>query len=302
MDAVISRVLAFSGEIPDGQARFLAGHNVEARDVLYIGVGSLGQFRYSQIREFGKKALGLAAEGPRPTRLICTPIHGPGYGLDEREAFLSLIAGFLDGIETGKYPPELEKIEIVELNARRAGRLQEILSRFTASEPLRPRPTRDGDILQLSTIPRERLTSFGAQSEQKIKLFVAMPFAPEHSDIWEIAIQEACKTSGLICERMDEKAYTGDILAQIKSGLDGSNGVVAVLDDANPNVFLEIGFAWGLGKPTVLVAKKDIQLPFDVRGQKCIHYTSIANLRSVLTAELTALKSAGIFGEMAIER
>lgn len=62
-----------------------------------------------------------------------------------------------------------------------------------------------------------------------------------------------------------------------------------------PNVFLEIGFAWGTGKPTVLIAKKGTSLPFDIRGQKCIQYTSIANLRSLLTTELTLLKVQGVF-------
>ncbi len=122
-----------------------------------------------------------------------------------------------------------------------------------------------------------------------------MPFAPEHSDVWEIAIQESCQAAGIICERVDEQAYTGDILIQITSRLRDGSGVLALLNDANPNVFLEIGFAWGAGKPTVLIAKKDASLPFDVRGQKCILYTSIANLRSLLTAELISLKAQGVF-------
>jgi hypothetical protein len=108
-----------------------------------------------------------------------------------------------------------------------------------------------------------------------------MPFAPEHSDVWEIAIQEACQNAGIMCERVDEQAYVGDIFTQITSWLRDGSGVVALVNDANPNVFLEIGFAWGTGKPTVLIAKKGISLPFDIRGQKCIQYTSIANLRSL---------------------
>jgi hypothetical protein len=139
------------------------------------------------------------------------------------------------------------------------------------------------------------LSSFGVQSEQKTELFVAMPFASKHSDIWEIAIQEACQTAGIICERVDELAYTGDVLSQITSRLRSGNGVLALLTDANPNVFLEIGFAGGTGKPTVLIAEKDAPLPFDVRGQKCIQYTSIANLRSLLTKELPILKAEGVF-------
>ena len=122
-----------------------------------------------------------------------------------------------------------------------------------------------------------------------------MPFSPDHSDVWDIAIQEACQTARIICERVDEQAYTGDILSKITSRLRNGNGVLALLNDANPNVFLEVGFAWGMGKPTVLIAKKGTSLPFDVQGQRCIQYTSIANLRSLLTAELISLKAQGIF-------
>jgi nucleoside 2-deoxyribosyltransferase len=111
----------------------------------------------------------------------------------------------------------------------------------------------------------------------------------------EIAIREACQTTGIVCERIDEQAFTGDFLSRIRSRLRNGNGVLALLDGANPNVFLEIGFACGAGKPTVLIARKDASVPFDRQGQKCIRYTSIANLRTLLTTELGALKAQGTF-------
>jgi len=298
VDEIVSELLGFTAEVPEGQATFLPGRNIEARRVVYIGVGPLGRFRYPQIRTFGRTALELAARDSGYTRLICSPIHGPGYGLDEREAFLSLVGGFLDAIERGAYPNDLERIEIVELSARRAKRLQEILSNFirSSAQPKGPKPSsRRSQTFSFAMASHQGLSSFGAESEEKNKLFVAMPFSPEHSDVWEIAIQEACQTAGIICERVDEQAYTGDILAQIARRLRNGSGVLALLNDANPNVFLEVGFAWGIEKPTVLIAKKGTPLPFDVQGQKCIQYTSIANLRSLLTAELTSLKAQGIF-------
>jgi hypothetical protein len=256
--------------VPEGEAAFLGGQNIEARMVLYIGVGPLGQFRYAQIREFGRRALELAARGSGRTQVLCTTLHGPGYGLDEREAFLSLVGGFLDGIESGALPKELERIEIVELSSNRAERLARILSEFitspSPSKNKRPQP-QGAKTFSLASGAHSSLLSFGIESEQKPKLFVAMPFAAEHSDVWEIAIQESCQNAGIVCERVDEKAYTGDILAQITSRLRTASGVLAVLDDANPNVFLEIGFAWGIGKPTVLIAKKGASLPFDDKAK-----------------------------------
>ena len=96
-----------------------------------------------------------------------------------------------------------------------------------------------------------------------------MPFAPEHSDVWEIAIQESCQNAQIVCERVDKQAYVGDILSEVVSRLKIANGVLALLDDANPNVFLEIGFAWGAGKPTVLIAKT------------ALHFRSTSEVKSV---------------------
>jgi hypothetical protein len=298
VDAVVAELLGFRAGVAEGEATFLPGRNIGARKVVYIGIGPLGRFRYSQIRTFGRTALELAARDSGHAQVICTPIHGPGYGLDEREAFLSLVGGFLDAIERGTYPTELKRIEIVELSPRRAKRLQGVLSAFIGSSSQvtgQEFSPRGSQTFMFATASPQGLSSFGAESEKKTKLFVAMPFSPEHSDVWEIAIQEACQIAGILCERVDEQAYTGDILGEITRRLRNGNGVLALLNDANPNVFLEIGFAWGMGKPTVLIAKKGTSLPFDVQGQKCIQYTSIANLRSLLTAELSSLKTQGIF-------
>jgi hypothetical protein len=298
VDLVVSELLDFSAGVPKGEAAFLSGRNIEAHKVLYIGVGPLYEFRYQQIRAFGRSALEVAARGSGRTRVLCTPLHGPGYGLDEREAFLSLVGGFLDGIESGSFPADLKRIEIVELDPRTAKRLEKILSEFIESPPRsedKRAPLQKTQTFSFAPASHEGLSSFGFQSERKTKLFIAMPFAPEHSDVWEIAIQESCQTAEIVCERVDQQAYTGDILTQITARLRNASGVLALLNDANPNVFLEIGFAWGMGKPTVLIAKKGAELPFDVQGQKCIQYTSIANLRSLLTAELISLKAQGVF-------
>jgi hypothetical protein len=204
----------------------------------------------------------------------------------------------LDSIESGAVPEDLERVEIVELSLRKAERLQTMLADFIASSSWsqnKQATPRDTQTFSLGPASHQKLSSFGGESELKTKVFVAMPFAPQYSDEWEIAIQEACQKAEIVCERVDKQAYTGDIFAQITSRLRSGSGVLALLNDANPNVFLEIGYAWGKGKPTILIAKQGTSLPFDVQGQKCIQYTSIANLRSLLTTELISLKAQGVF-------
>lgn len=65
--------------------------------------------------------------------------------------------------------------------------------------------------------------------------------------------------------------------------------VIADLTEANPNVYLEVGYAWGCEVPTVLLTKDTDDLKFDTRGQRCLPYKRIKDLEDSLTKELKAL-------------
>jgi hypothetical protein len=75
----------------------------------------------------------------------------------------------------------------------------------------------------------------------------------------------------------------------VKSRIAGSSMVVADLSSANPNVYLEVGYAWGCSVPTVLLARESNDLQFDVRTQRCLLYKSIKNLEDILGKELQRL-------------
>ena len=76
----------------------------------------------------------------------------------------------------------------------------------------------------------------------------------------------------------------------VKTRIASAALVVADLSDANPNVYLEVGYAWGCGRPTVLVVRDTSQLKFDVRGQRCLVYKRIKDLEALLRTELENLK------------
>jgi hypothetical protein len=135
---------------------------------------------------------------------------------------------------------------------------------------------------------------FNVEKERQQNVFVAMPFSPEMEDIYYYGIQRAVSSVGFNCYRSDKVAFVGDILQEIKKELEGSVAVVADLTDSNPNVYLEIGFAWGKDKPTILIVKQGDKLRFDVQGQKCLPYSNIRNLEEVLTRELKELKEKGV--------
>ena len=103
-------------------------------------------------------------------------------------------------------------------------------------------------------------------------------------------IQGPVNRAGYLCERVDVESFTGDILQKIKSRIEAAVYVVAEITNPNPNVFLEVGYAWGCNRPTILLTKDSNNLPFDVRGQRCLNYDTIRNLERVLEGELQALQ------------
>ena len=120
-----------------------------------------------------------------------------------------------------------------------------------------------------------------------------MPFADNLTDLFHYGIQPAIGSIGYLCERIDQTPAIGDILVKIKERIKTASFVVAELTGANPNVYLEVGYAWGCGVPTILLIHKEAMesLKFDVAGQRCIGYSSIRDLERKLSHELKFLTS-----------
>jgi len=258
------------------------------KSIIFIGVPTLRQFGYKEIREFGRKALvSLASSDPSIKKVLMT-IHGPGYGLDEIEAFESQLAGILDSISSSDIPDKLEEIIFVERSEGRAIRLQSVLSGLFPNSEI---PTqKSGGVKQLKRTSAETLRAAGYGSESKKKIFVAMPFASEFDDCFHYGIQGAVNSCGYLCERADLQSFTGDVMEFVKERIATSDFVIADLTTANPNVYLEVGYAWGLQKKTVLLVKDTKELKFDTRGQRCLPYTSIKDLEKKLEMELINIK------------
>ena len=189
-------------------------------------------------------------------------------------------------ITSGEFPPCLETITILERNPGRAHRLEKILGHLLPN----------GQI-PVSSSPGEPLTavlqSAGNSSPSKPYVFVAMPFADDMDDVFHYGISNAVNGAGFLCERADQSSFTGDVLDWVKNRIASASLVVADLSNANPNVYLEVGYAWGCGKPTVLLVRQTEHLKFDVRGQRCLVYKSIKSLEEMLKKELVSLPVQG---------
>lgn len=291
VDLMIAELIGFGSTVPEGKVRVVPGRRTEANRIAFVGVGPLADFEYRKIRDFGRRAIDIARSQKAPVRRVCMPIHGPGYGLDEAEAFSSLIAGMIDAGTDKHASQNIEAVEIVEHNPTRVRRFQRILENLT-------RQPKDNPDIRAEAISQNNffahLKTFGSESELKTRLFVAMPFKDEFNDEWEISIQEAANSLQMLCERIDKSAFTGDISAEIKRRIEEYDGLIALLNGANPNVYLEIGYAWAKNKPTLLLAKEGQELPFDVKGQRCLFYKGIADLRMKLKSELQQLQTSGV--------
>ena len=123
-----------------------------------------------------------------------------------------------------------------------------------------------------------------------------MPFSDDMVDTFGFGIQAPVNIAGYLCERVDLTSFTGDILDRIKSRIETASLVIAELTGANPNVYLEVGYAWGRNRPTLLIAKQGEPLRFDVQGQRCIVYKNITELAKNFKADLASLSQGNMIG------
>jgi hypothetical protein len=103
--------------------------------------------------------------------------------------------------------------------------------------------------------------------------FVVMPFATPLGNHYAQIYEPAIKRAGLKPVRADDDIFaTGKIMDQIWSGINSARVLVAELTSRNPNVFYELGLAYALKKPVVLVSSNESDVPFDVRHIRVIYY------------------------------
>jgi nucleoside 2-deoxyribosyltransferase len=137
-------------------------------------------------------------------------------------------------------------------------------------------------------------TNFRAQQEHG-SAFVVMQFTEPYVGLYNEVIKPVVE-----CEPFKLKArHAGEtfgrvILQDIVRGLEEARVVIAEITPANKNVFYELGYAHALKKPTILLTTKDSvnELPFDIKGYRCILYeNTIVGKRSVQTELADHLKS-----------
>lgn len=119
-------------------------------------------------------------------------------------------------------------------------------------------------------------------SEEPGKVFVVMQFSEPYHELYEDVIQPVTKDFGLEAHHAGEVFGPGIILYDIVHDINEAKIVVAEITEQNQNVFYELGYAHALRKPTILLAERGKDLPFDVSGYRCLFYeNSIGGKRKV---------------------
>lgn len=258
----------------DGKYRLVVTEGaIPAQRVLLISTPRLMDFRYAEMRRFARQAMEVLSRQNFPIQTLATTVHGAGYGLDIEESLRALLFGFQQGLTTHPVP-SLKKIAFIERNARRYEVLSHALGDLQLVQP--------ASIVTAASNVEGTYVASRSEPQKKQSVFVAMPFSEEFDDIYQFGIYAAVRRLGYVCEKVDESVFTGNIVDRITEAIGQAEFVIADLSLERPNVYLEIGFAWGLKKPVILVAREGQRLHFDVSHHKCLFYRTIGKLSESL--------------------
>jgi hypothetical protein len=129
---------------------------------------------------------------------------------------------------------------------------------------------------------------------QKGYAFIAMPIVPgdpQYEDTLD-AIKEAAKRCGIHAERVDESQSNERITDRILESIRKAEYVIVDLTDSRPNVFYEAGYAQGLNKTPIYIAKEGTRLEFDLKDYPIIFFRGMKELKDNLEKRLRGLEYA----------
>ena len=117
--------------------------------------------------------------------------------------------------------------------------------------------------------------------------FVVMQFTEEYNALYAEVIRPTCEEFGYKVIRADDFYTSGLIIDDITRSIRECTIVIADVTPNNPNVFYEIGFAHGIGKPTILLSdRKREKLPFDISGFRTLFYDNTIGGKSAVEERL----------------
>jgi hypothetical protein len=125
--------------------------------------------------------------------------------------------------------------------------------------------------------------------------FVLMPFTEKRTQIYERYVKRPLLESlGLICVRADDIMSSSDVMMDVWEHINRCAIIIADMSDRNPNVFYELGLAHVVGKPIVLLAETEGDIPFDLRAIRHIIYGDLPGKWELLADRVTRFVADGL--------
>lgn len=112
-------------------------------------------------------------------------------------------------------------------------------------------------------------------------VFIAMPIRPEYEDVFK-SIEKVLSESNLRAWIAQREPRRGHILCKICEKIQTSGLGIFEITDLSPNVMLELGLSYGVGKPILLITKFIEKVPSDLRGLEVIKYRNLGELEREL--------------------
>jgi hypothetical protein len=231
-------------------------------------------FSYRSVDRYARTIINVAASGifscGNGPLTVATAIHGPGAGLDSSEAMETLIVAFASELGAGRPLGPLDRTILVENKKDVFERLEERLKYLATKNILKfeegewiinPTITKENSNLEQGRVNRLALKHF----------FIAMPYAKEFNNVYYFGIKQPIEQRGRKSERVDQDAFTGDVVERIKHRISNSEMVIADITGNNPNVFFEVGYSEGVGKKVILISQEE-ETPFDLKTVRKIPY------------------------------
>jgi hypothetical protein len=150
--------------------------------------------------------------------------------------------------------------------------------------------------------PRREEAKSGPRVEIEVQsgyAFVVMPMDKNDHQLIDVleAIKAGAKECSITAERIDDDERNERVTDRILEAIRKAEFVIVDLTNERPNVFFEAGYAHGLGKIPIYVAREGTHRHFDIQDYPIIMFRNMKELREGLAKRLVALITKRASGE-----
>lgn len=104
------------------------------------------------------------------------------------------------------------------------------------------------------------------------KAFVLMPFKEPYDSYYPAIFRPALEAARYLVARADDVFTPRPIMLDVQKAIVDADLILCEMSERNPNVFYELGLAHAIGRPAILVSRKEEDIPFDLRHVRVIVY------------------------------